>query len=79
MSLKEFVQTLCRVPKLIVVDIDYTLWPLHVDTHVCPPFRSNGNGGAYDRYGTKIELFKDVRTIFTELKEMGIPLAAASR
>ena len=42
-------------------------------------FANCRNGGAYDRYGTKIELFKDVRTIFTELKEMGIPLAAASR
>ena len=36
-------------------------------------------GGAYDNYGTKIELFKEVRTVFTELKELDIPLAAASR
>ena len=36
-------------------------------------------GGAYDNYGRKIELFKEVRTVFTELKELDIPLAAASR
>ena len=37
------------------------------------------NGGACDRYGTKINLFRDVRTIFNELREIGISLAAASR
>ena len=42
-------------------------------------FATSRNGGACDSYGTKIELFKDVRTIITELKELGIPLAAASR
>ena len=37
------------------------------------------NGGAMDRHGDKISLFKDIRPIFAELKEVSIPLAAASR
>ena len=37
------------------------------------------NGGAYDCYGRKISLYRDVRTIFDGLDEVGISLAAASR
>ena len=37
------------------------------------------NGGATDRYGTKIQLFRDVREILSELDGAGIKIAAASR
>lgn len=36
------------------------------------------NGGATDRYGTKIQLFRDVREILSELDGAGIKIAAAS-
>lgn len=75
----EFVKSLAVTPKIIILDIDYTLWPLHVDTHVTPPFKSDGNGGAIDHYGQQITLFKEVRWILTKLNELGIALAAASR
>ncbi len=39
----------------------------------------SSKGGATDRYGEKIELFKDVREIFSELDSAGIAVAAASR
>ncbi|XP_062500659.1 magnesium-dependent phosphatase 1-like isoform X2 [Corticium candelabrum] len=66
-------------PELIVFDLDYTLWPFWVDTHVSPPFKSDGKGGAYDRNNYHIELYPDVRDLLNELAEKEIKLAAASR
>lgn len=58
--------------------IDFTLWPLHVDCYVDPPFKPDGKGGATDVHGSRINLFPDVRDIISNIQECGIPIAAAS-
>eukprot|EP01135_Chromosphaera_perkinsii_P008563 Nk52_evm5s1401 gene=Nk52_evmTU5s1401 len=71
--------------KLVAFDIDETLWPFWVDTHVRPPFKllaeAERHSGfeAKDRYGTLIKLFPDVREIIHKLKKDGFLLAAVSR
>ena len=69
------------LPGLVVFDLDYTLWPLWVDTHVDSPLRRRGNdiNKVYDRNGQPLQFFPHVPSILLWLKRRGIPIAAASR
>jgi magnesium-dependent phosphatase 1 len=52
------------LPKLIVFDLDYTLWPFWVDTHVMPPLKPSAtHAHATDRQGEEYALYKDVPQI----------------
>lgn len=66
-------------PKLVVFDLDFTLWPFWVDTHVTPPFRMKSDGRVVDATGACITLYQDVPAIMARLQGEGIHIAAASR
>ncbi|XP_022904808.1 magnesium-dependent phosphatase 1-like [Onthophagus taurus] len=65
-------------PKLIVFDLDYTLWPFWVDTHVTPPFHK-GNGKIFDKYNNKIKCYPEVPNILQKLHKEGYQIGVASR
>uniref|UniRef100_A0A6B2LTR1 Magnesium-dependent phosphatase-1 n=1 Tax=Arcella intermedia TaxID=1963864 RepID=A0A6B2LTR1_9EUKA len=65
-------------PRMVVFDLDYTLWPFWVDTHVQPPFKIVG-GKVQDRFKYKISLYPDVMEILDLLKSKGSILGIASR
>nr|XP_033778998.1 magnesium-dependent phosphatase 1-like isoform X1 [Geotrypetes seraphini] len=68
-----------RKLELVVFDLDYTLWPFWVDTHVDPPFLKTSDGRIVDQTGRSIRLYNDVPQVLEELHKQGILMAAASR
>ncbi|XP_043233647.1 magnesium-dependent phosphatase 1-like [Amphibalanus amphitrite] len=65
-------------PKLVVFDLDYTLWPFWVDTHVTPPFHKKG-GDVFDSFNEKVRAFPEVPDVLQWLHDEGYIIAAASR
>ncbi|OWF50094.1 magnesium-dependent phosphatase 1-like [Mizuhopecten yessoensis] len=66
-------------PKLIIFDLDYTLWPFWVDTHVDPPFKKNSDGKVEDCRGKHVKHYRDVPAILQRLHGEGYKLGIASR
>ncbi|XP_063851548.1 magnesium-dependent phosphatase 1-like isoform X1 [Scylla paramamosain] len=66
-------------PKLIGFDLDYTLWPFWVDTHVDPPFHKDWKGQVVDMYNKKIKYYAEVPDVLKWLHKEGYVLAAVSR
>ncbi|WQF85907.1 Putative HAD-superfamily phosphatase, subfamily IIIC, HAD superfamily [Colletotrichum destructivum] len=68
------------LPKLIVFDLDYTLWPFWVDTHVAAPLKANATHSAVaDRHGESFAFYPDVPRILYTLPLAGVKIAVASR
>ncbi|KAL9013707.1 MAG: hypothetical protein Q9173_001624 [Seirophora scorigena] len=71
------------LPKIIVFDLDYTLWPFWVDTHVTPPLKAKDNNTkSVDRIGESFTFYPDVPSILLSAKSTTphpITLATASR
>ncbi|KAH7093350.1 acid phosphatase-domain-containing protein [Paraphoma chrysanthemicola] len=68
------------LPKIVVFDLDYTLWPFWVDTHVTGPIKATEGGlKVKDRYGEGYGFYSDVAGILEALKAKSILVGAASR
>jgi magnesium-dependent phosphatase 1 len=68
------------LPKIIVFDLDYTLWPFWVDTHVSPPLKpSPTHDSAKDRFGETFAFYNEVPSILSALRDRNIKVGAASR
>ena len=77
--------SLKRRPKIIVFDLDYTLWPYFIDCQVSPPIKAHtkDNNIVQDSDGRIYKPFKDVTKILRTLREKCLGedgyLAIASR
>ncbi len=72
------------LPRLVVFDLDYTLWPFWVDAHVAPPLKANAaHTAAADRHGEEFAFYGDVPAILQLLPraspEHPVRLGVASR
>ncbi|PGG99070.1 magnesium-dependent phosphatase-1 [Helicocarpus griseus UAMH5409] len=68
------------LPKLFVFDLDYTLWPFWVDTHVSPPVKARDNNSrCVDRWGESFAFYPAVSSILHACSSRSIPLGLASR
>ncbi|KAI2641227.1 magnesium-dependent phosphatase [Xylaria nigripes] len=68
------------LPRAIVFDLDYTLWPFWVDTHVNPPLRPNqAHTACTDKIGETFSFYREVPAILSALSQTGAKLGVASR
>ncbi|KAI8074430.1 magnesium-dependent phosphatase-1 [Gongronella butleri] len=70
-----------RLPKMIVFDLDCTLWTPWIDYTYGPPFTYDQNTNTMtDKMGEKLRLFKHVAEIFATIKQWeGVKIGIASR
>ncbi|KAL8866088.1 MAG: hypothetical protein Q9174_006500, partial [Haloplaca sp. 1 TL-2023] len=67
------------LPKIIAFDLDYTLWPFWVDTHVSPPLKAKDNNTkSVDRWGESFTFYPDVPSILLSAKSTSPPIALAT-
>ncbi|KAK4695515.1 magnesium-dependent phosphatase 1, partial [Lecanoromycetidae sp. Uapishka_2] len=70
------------LPKMLVFDLDYTLWPFWVDTHVSPPLKAKDGGSkSVDKWGESFTFYRDVPALLHTFKTQPTPIliGAASR
>lgn len=71
------------LPKLFVFDLDYTLWPFWVDTHVSgsslKPVPGSNNTSVADKVGEHYSFYADVPSVLYALPQLGIRVGVASR
>ncbi|KAK1219539.1 hypothetical protein PQX77_017727 [Marasmius sp. AFHP31] len=70
-----------RMPKLVVFDLDYTLWDMWIDTHVTGPLHreKNTQNEILDKHNQTISFYNHVPQILHRLRKEGVMIAVASR
>ena len=67
-------------PRMLVFDLDYTVWPFDCDLNVMAPFFwAPYTSTVVDRFGRSANPYKDVQSIIGEAVDAGITIAYASR
>lgn len=67
-------------PKLVVFDLDFTLWPFDCGSNSnLAPFRRSISGIVVDRFGRMSNPYKDVLGVLSSLVNNDIPIAICSR
>ncbi|TPX31538.1 hypothetical protein SmJEL517_g05158 [Synchytrium microbalum] len=57
-------------PEAIIFDLDFTLWPLYMDSYTSgPPFKRIDNFSIQDWSGEKVSLYPDVHDIIHAIRE----------
>uniref|UniRef100_A0A7C3SLM2 Magnesium-dependent phosphatase-1 n=1 Tax=Thermofilum pendens TaxID=2269 RepID=A0A7C3SLM2_THEPE len=64
--------------KLLILDLDMTLWDCPDISLATPPFRRIGEGVAVDAEGTVVRLRECVRELLLRAKSLSVKLAVAS-
>lgn len=85
LQLPAWLQDGLPVPRLIVLDLDYTVWPWYSDIHISTPVRAapqSNHATFVDRNGESFSLYRDVPPILQLISSLpGTPirLAVASK
>ena len=68
-----------RIPRLIVFDLDHTLWPLGVDNFYFKPPYHKKEDKIYDSENKEMKCFSEVPKVLNQLHTSRFELAVASR
>jgi len=79
-DMEPLLDTLTHVPKLVIFDLDYTLWPFWVDSFPQPiQFQKDSSGKVIDYRGREVKPYCDSHNILLFLQSHNITCGVASR
>lgn len=67
-----------KLPKIIVLDLDETVWAFDIST-IVPPITKNSSGKIVDNENYELKLFPESDAVIKRILSLGIKLAYASR